>query len=201
MFTIKSTTNKLIAINLICYTLTLLLPGLMYTIFALHMFDNDWFNPMQLLTYQFIHDTNPLHIIFNMMILFVFGSAVENRYGSKKMLGFYLVSGLVAGILHNITVTDELRLLSTINRSDLTLVGASGSVWGVFALFTLLFPNEPLYLFFIPIPFKAKWVFTSFFVIELISAFVTNDNISHFAHVGGAITGALFYIIEKNSKN
>ena len=193
-------TSKLIIFNVIVYLITLLFPGLVYYLFALHTFSSGNFSPIQLVSYQFIHDTGPLHIIFNMMILYVFGTFVENHYGSKKMLFFYLLSGVFAGILHNLTISEELKIMSFIRNEDLTLVGASGSVWGILALFTLLFPNELLYLFFLPIGVKAKWVISIFFLIEVFSIFLTSDNVSHFAHIGGALTGVAIYLYHQLKK-
>jgi membrane associated rhomboid family serine protease len=64
-------------------------------------------------------------------------------------------------------------------------------------MFALLVPNEKLYLFFLPVGIKAKWAVYAFFAIELLSAFIVRDNVSHFAHVGGALTGAAIYFYEK----
>lgn len=199
MFNLKTVTNKLILLNLCLYLITLLVPGLIYKLFALHTFENKSFFWYQIVSYQFIHDTGPLHILFNMMILYVFGSMVERHYGSSKLLYYYLFSGVIAGLLHNLTISDELILYSYVRNQDLTLVGASGSIWGILALFTFLYPEEKLYLFFTPVGIRTKYLIPCFFAIEILSAFITTDNISHFAHVGGALSGiTLFYLDKKN---
>lgn len=196
MFKLDTTTKKLIFLNVIIYLITLLLPSLVYRFFALHVFDSRLFSATQLLTYQFVHDTSPLHILFNMLMLLVFGSIVEKDYPGK-LLTFYIVCGLVAGILHNLTISEDMRMMSAVLDQELTMVGASGAVWGILALFVMKHPNEKLYPFFLPFGFKAKWIVGIYFLIELSSAFMAGDNISHFAHVGGAVSGIVLYFFNR----
>jgi membrane associated rhomboid family serine protease len=69
-------------------------------------------------------------------------------------------------------------------------VGASGAVYGVLLAFGMLFPNTPLFLMFIPIPIKAKWLVIGFGVLELYLGITqSGGNIAHFAHLGGMIFG------------
>lgn len=77
-------------------------------------------------------------------------------------------------------------------------IGASGAVYGVLLAFGVLFPNVPLYLFFIPIPIKAKWMVIGYGVIELLLALsTTGDGVAHFAHLGGMVFGLLMLIYWK----
>lgn len=193
MFKLDTTTKKLIFVNLMVYLVTLLIPSIIYRFFALHMFDSMKYFSIQLLSYQFVHDTSPLHILFNMLMLLVFGSVVEKDFPGK-ILEFYLISGLAAGVLHNLTVPEEMIMISSVMNQDLTLVGASGAVWGILAIFVMRHPDEKLYPFFLPFGFKAKWIIGLFFLLELSSAFLSGDNISHFAHVGGAVAGIILYL-------
>jgi membrane associated rhomboid family serine protease len=199
MFKLDTLTKKIIFFNVIVYLITLLAPALIYKYFALHLPESDNFSLYQFVSYQFIHDTSPLHLIFNMLMLLVFGSIVETDYPGK-LLPFYLICGLVAGITHNLTIDDNLRVYASILNQDLTMVGASGAVWGIMAIFAFKNPNEKLYPFFLPFGFKTKWILGIFFLIELFSAFSRGDNVSHFAHIGGAIAGlliAFYYSINK----
>src|SRR5690606_8938394 len=88
-----------------------------------------------------------------------------------------------------------------------TMVGASGAVFGVLAAFAVLYPNLPLYLFFIPIPIKAKYLIGAYFAIDLYSAATGNSiigpsNVAHWAHVGGAVIGFItMWYWKKNSFN
>lgn len=81
------------------------------------------------------------------------------------------------------------------------MVGASGAVYGVLLAFGFLFPNVPVYIFFIPIPIKAKWLIIGYFIIEFVSGIrgidMAADNVAHFAHLGGMIFGLLLLIYWK----
>ena len=69
-------------------------------------------------------------------------------------------------------------------------VGASGAIYGVLLAFGMLFPNRPLYLMFVPVPIKAKWMVIGYGAIELlIGLSQANDGVAHFAHLGGMIFG------------
>lgn len=79
-------------------------------------------------------------------------------------------------------------------------IGASGAVFGILAAFVYLFPNTNLYLYFIPIPIKAKWIGVGYFGLELYSGILnkTGDNIAHWAHIGGGLVGFLLVLIWNN---
>lgn len=86
--------------------------------------------------------------------------------------------------------------------SALVTIGASGAVFGILLAFGMLFPNAPLYLMFIPIPIKAKYFVIGYGLIELflgVSNF-SNDNVAHFAHLGGMLFG-FFLILYWKKKN
>lgn len=79
-----------------------------------------------------------------------------------------------------------------------TMVGASGAIYGVILAFGMLFPDQPIYLFFIPVPIKAKWVVIGYGVLELVYGLgSTADNVAHFAHLGGMIAGVLLILYWK----
>ncbi len=78
------------------------------------------------------------------------------------------------------------------------LVGASGAVYGVLLAFGFLYPNQPVYLMFVPIPIKAKWLVMGYFVIEFVSGISTSaDGVAHFAHLGGMVFGFLLLLYWK----
>jgi hypothetical protein len=103
--------------------------------------------------------------------------------------------------LYNSGSVDEgLRLLSSIGPA----LGASGAIMGIFAAFGYLFPNTPLYMMFIPIPIKAKWAMIGMAAIDLFGgvANFSGDNVAHFAHLGGAVTGFIIVLIwNKTNRN
>lgn len=127
-------TESLIVANLVVYLVGLMsqFSGLANfdQILAWTHFDPQAFRVHQLLTYQFMHDpTSVMHVAFNMLFLWIFGAAVEDRLGRLGFLGFYLGAGVVAGLGHMLA-------------SSATVIGASGSVSGVTGAFIALFPRS-----------------------------------------------------------
>lgn len=137
----------------------------------------------QLITYQFLHDlTSIFHLFFNLFALWMFGAEIERMWGSSKFLIFYLLCGIGAGVLQMFI-------------SNGPTLGASGSVYGVLLAFALSFPDRQIFMFPLFIPIKAKWFVAIFIGIALISGMSNNpnDNVAHFAHLGGAATGFLLF--------
>jgi membrane associated rhomboid family serine protease len=188
------------------------------------------FEPYQIITHMFAHATyvgTPensqiafYHIIFNMFNLWMFGKILENVWGSKRFLIFYLACGLGSAIAH-MTVQyfeykEVLTAIDQANRLGMTdlaqriaengggyVVGASGAVMGVMVGFAVLFPNTELSLLFFPIPIKAKWIILALVAIDLFAGINPwqGDNVAHFAHLGGALTGFIIvYIWNKTNR-
>jgi membrane associated rhomboid family serine protease len=169
------------------------------------------FSPYQIFTHMFTHAPLPMfyHILFNMLVLWMFGRVLESVWGSKRFLTFYLVCGVGAAVFHLLMqyLRAEYFLLPAVLNVDQVgfnkyggalagAVGASGAIMGVMAAFAYLFPNTPLYIMFLPIPIKAKWAILGYVAIDLFGGFgVINDNVAHFAHLGGAITGFILVFI------
>ena len=167
---------------------------------ALFSIQTGLFRVWQLITYMFMHqalDSNGnvvfAHILFNMFALWMFGSILENFWGAKRFLTFYILCGIFAGIA---------QLLMQSNGSA---IGASGAIMGISAAFAYLFPNTELYIMFIPVPVKAKYVIPGFVALDLFSGFsdTAGDNVAHWAHLGGALAGLIIVIIwnKTNRKN
>jgi membrane associated rhomboid family serine protease len=168
------------------------------------------FQPYQVFTHMFSHSpTMFAHILFNMFALWMFGRVLENVWGPKRFLIFYLASGVGAAALHlamqylrceqllqdisaGVSVTPE-RVFGSIAPA----LGASGAIMGLFAAFAFLFPNTELLFLFIPFPIKAKWMVLIMVGLDLFGGFSNTggDNVAHFAHLGGAITGFIIVFI------
>jgi len=122
-----------------------------------------------------------------MLVFLSFGPQVEDTYGSKNMWIYYLSCGIGGAILHCL-----------MTNNDVPVVGASGAIWGIIVIFTLLNPNEKMYLFFIPIGIKARYLISIMFLYEVYSGiFGREDNVAHFGHIGGAIVGLLIFLLHK----
>ena len=160
---------------------------------ALYPFGTPQFRPYQIATHMFTHSPSLIfHILFNMFGLWMFGKELENRWGPKRFLFFYLVCGVGAAFAH--------LAVEAYTGNYSAAVGASGAVMGILAAFAYLFPNTELFIMFIPFPVKAKWAVLGLIAIDLFSGVGgRGDNVAHFAHLGGAITGFLLVLIWNKS--
>ncbi|MEO5563274.1 MAG: rhomboid family intramembrane serine protease [Chitinophagaceae bacterium] len=174
------------------------------------------FKPYQIATHMFAHSpTMFIHIIFNMLALWMFGKILENVWGAKRFLLFYIMCGVGAAIFHlaiqyfrceqllHAVEADNLDAIRKYRGALSPALGASGAVMGVMVAFAFLFPNTELYLMFLPIPIKAKWAILGYVAIDLFGGINPSqgDNIAHFAHLGGAFTGFIIvYIWNKTNR-
>lgn len=180
-------------------------------LFALHGVHSIFFRPHQLVTYMFMHGGFG-HIFLNMFSLWMFGSMLENFWGSKRFLIFYMISGLGAALIHlGVLYFEMAPLMEELSRLPLEeqalylqserfsvntpTVGASGAVFGCLAAFGYLFPNSLLYIYFL-FPVKAKWIVLIYAVIELWGGVqnTAGDNVAHWAHLGGGLAGFLLVL-------
>lgn len=145
---------------------------------ALFSMGSGYFKFWQPLSYMFMH-ANFSHIFFNMFNLWMFGAALENLWGTKRFVVYYLLCGIGAGLLY-----------SFIPGMHIT-VGASAAVYGLLLAFGMTFPNEYIYLYFL-MPIKTKWFITGMIAIEILQGvFYSYDGVAHFAHLGGMLIGFL----------
>jgi membrane associated rhomboid family serine protease len=140
--------------------------------------------PWTFVSYMFVH-AGLLHLLANMLMLFVFGTAVESRMGSRNFLLYYLFCGVGAAVFS--------LLLAGIMPVG-AFVGASGAVLGVAVAFAMFWPDAELIVFPIPVPIKARTLVIGLVVLDVVgSRLWPGDGIAHLAHVGGALFGYLFF--------
>jgi membrane associated rhomboid family serine protease len=216
--------KNLIIINVLVFLATQTLGPVIETkmtnLLALHDIRSVFFRPHQLVTYLFMHGGWD-HIFFNMFALWMFGAILENYWGGKRFLIFYVVCGIGAAVCHLAVLYPEMssklaelqqqygdQILEYRNAPGFPLneptVGASGSVFGCLAAFGYLFPNSLIYLYFF-VPIKAKWAVIGYAAIELFSGIRSSagDNVAHWAHLGGGLVGLLLVMFwnRKNRRN
>ena len=186
-----------------------IMPERLHEILVMHgaYAEYEKFQPYQIATHMFAH--GPIyHILFNMFALWMFGRILENVWGAKRFLSFYFICGVGAAACHlaiQYFRCEQLLHFFDVNGIRPTpllgaaapAVGASGAIMGLLVAFAYLFPNTELYIMFLPIPIKAKWAVIGMAAIDLFGgvANVTGDNVAHFAHLGGAITGFILVLI------
>lgn len=143
------------------------------------------FWPWQLVTYSFLHGGFG-HIFFNMFALWMFGVQIENTWGTRRFAIFYFVCVIGAGLVQLVVAT-----MAAANGTPYPTVGASGGVFGILLAFGMMFPNQPIYLYFL-VPIKAKWFVIGYGVLELWAGIAgTQSGVAHFAHLGGMAFGFL----------
>jgi membrane associated rhomboid family serine protease len=204
--------KNLVIINALMLLLTYFSGNFMYEKFSLFYVGSPYFRPYQFVTHMFMHG-GFVHLFFNMYTLVIFGVVLEQVWGSKKFLFYYLVTGLGAAALHSLVLyIDAHSLAAAAKAGDFAAsaalerlmgtptVGASGAVYGVLLAYGMLFPNNVLQLLFPPVALKAKWFVLIFGGIELLLAFTNSGGeVAHFAHLGGMIFG--FFLIRYWKKN
>ncbi len=206
-------------------------------ILGLHLPTSKGFYLFQTVTYMFTH-VSFTHLFSNMFGLFMFGGMLENTWGAKKFLTYYMVTGIGAGLVQLLVcylrikfisqylpegafdiirsegydllqsgqnyVDPQMNILNLFFNYSIT-IGASGAIFGLILAFGMLFPDEPIFIMFIPIPIKAKYFVIGYGLIEFFSGVEnrSGDNIAHFAHLGGMLFGLLLilYWRDKNKKN
>ncbi len=158
------------------------------------------------------------HIFFNMFALYMFGRILEQTWGSRRFMIFYFVTGIGAGLIQELTWMVEVNGdyanavaalnhigireakaliaanpaeaaagMASFTNSYLT-IGASGAVFGLLLGFGCVYPNVPMYLFFIPVPIKAKYLVAGYAVLEFFFGMTgTLGTVAHFAHLGGML--------------
>lgn len=214
-------TKNLLIINVLCFLATYVVSLHkvdLNSLMGLHFFMADNFSPYQLLTYMFMHG-NLEHIFFNMFAVWMFGRIIEQVMGSKRFLFYYLACGIGAGVIQelvqwvhymNLAHTDVARYGSELVYGKYVIqhglavdinmwntVGASGAVYGILLAFGMIFPNEKMFIFPIPVPIKAKLFVIGYAIIEL---FLTgsNDGVAHYAHLGGMLVGFIILLMWKD---
>ena len=222
MMNIPKVTKNLIIINVLMFLATMVAQTYNVDLaryLGLHFFLAPDFNLAQLFTYMFMHGSFG-HLFFNMFAVWMFGRTLETVWGPRRFLLFYMVCGLGAGLIQEgvqyieyvTTLSQYTQVQTSFGVIPMTeylnymnTVGASGAVYGILLGFGMLFPNTPLFIFPLPMPIKAKYFVMGYALIELFSGISNNpnDNVAHFAHLGGMIFGffMIMYWKKKNKNN
>ena len=136
------------------------------------------FMPWQLLTYALLHG-DMLHLFFNMLGLWMFGSEIERLWGGRRYIHFLLACVLAAALVQ--------LVVTMLTGSRVPTVGASGALFGLLLAYGMLFPNRTIMPLFPPIPMKARTFVFVFGGMELLFGLLGGTGIAHFAHLGGML--------------
>lgn len=214
---IPTVTKNLLIINVLLWFGSLALARLgidLNSLLGLHFFKASNFRLYQLFTYMFMHEGFQ-HVFFNMFAVWMFGGVMEQTWGARRFLFFYIACGLGAGVIQEgaqylqwffeLSQYDQVNLgFTTVSMSQylnmMNTVGASGAVYGILLGYGMTYPNNQLFIIPIPVPIKAKWLVTAYVVLELLLGLSNRpgDNVAHFAHLGGMLVGFLIILYWKN---
>lgn len=225
--------KNLLIINAIFFLATIVMQSTfninMVKYLGLHYPLSQNFGIWQLVSYMFMHG-GFTHILFNMFALWMFGNVLENVWGPKRFLNYYLITGIGAALVQLFIAWIRIKSIESglhpeqiamviqegadvlsrgMNYQDTAMrdlnsiintptVGASGAVFGILLAFGMMFPNSLIYVYF-AIPIKAKYFVMIYGAIELWMGFSNNpnDNVAHFAHLGGMIFGFFLILLWK----
>jgi membrane associated rhomboid family serine protease len=181
-----SVTSILLGINVVVFLLQTSAPGLigpfaLWPLATSSVSADVSFQPWQLVTYAFLHGSFG-HIFFNMLGLYMFGGAIEQVFGARRYVAYYLVCVLSAGLTQ--------LVFAAISGGIYPTVGASGGVFGLLLAYAIYFPHNRVMLIFPPIPMPARVFVVIYALIELVLGVTgTQEGVAHFAHLGGMLGG------------
>ena len=135
----------------------------------------------QFVTYMFLHG-GVLHILVNMLMLYMFGNELERLWGTRRFIKYYFVTGIGAGLCSWIVGINALAII----------IGASGAIYGLLLAYGVSYPNRIVYLGFL-FPVKVKWMVLIMGAVAFLSSISQpNSGVAHVAHLGGMIVGYLY---------
>ena len=214
MRNLPTVTRYLLVANLMIYLLASVMERYgvyLNNIGGLHYCAAESFHWWQPVTYMFLH-ANFSHLFFNMFAVWMFAPMIENEWGERRFLIYYLVCGLGAALvqegvwalmLGNMSGSYGAAALSQY-AYFLNTIGASGAVFGILFAFGWLYPDVPMFILFIPVPIRARVFVIIYALVELFAGLgsvtgLTADHVAHFAHLGGLLFGWLLILYWKKT--
>lgn len=173
----SSWTLRLIAVNVIVFLISEVVPGFVQTFMLVPVLAVE--RPWTVVTYMFLH-AGLWHLLFNMLGLYFFGPRLEAEIGGKHFLWLYFLSGLMGAVL------------SFVFTPTTAIVGASGAIFGVLLGYAHYWPKDRIYIWGV-LPIEARWFVIVMTALSLFGGFGgAGGNIAHFAHLGGFLGGWLY---------
>lgn len=157
------------------------------------------FHFWQFFTYMFLHSLDPLHIAFNMLLLWFIGSELELKFGSKRFLIYYLFCGMGAAFIYIFCYAILFAFNISLEMAYVPVVGASGAIFGLLLAYGVLFGERIMY-FLLIFPMKAKVFVIIIGVVELLMMLKGGGDVANLAHIGGLVSGLVFLLFFMNPR-
>jgi membrane associated rhomboid family serine protease len=175
----------LIGVNIVVFVFQQIFPGLSRYLALNPVLVYNGFL-WQFITYMFAHG-GISHLVFNMLALFIFGSQVERRMGSKEFFLYYMMTGLLAGVF-------SFLVYFFTGAYGVFLLGASGAIFAVQLAYAAFFPDSVVYIWGI-LPLRAPIMVLGFTAIELFSSvFGLRSGVAHLTHLAGFAWGWVYFL-------
>lgn len=181
--------RALLYANIGVYVASLIFPAIV-TWFGLSprmVLEHGWV--WQPVTYMFVHARTPTHILFNMLILWMFGVELERMWRTRFFVKFYAITGIGAGLLS--ILVSLLPIAATRATYDSTIIGASGALYGLLLAFALYYPNRPILMFFF-FPVPAKYFVAILGAIAFITSAEGSGSVAATTHLGGLLVAYVY---------
>ena len=143
-----------------------------------------------IITSMFMH-SGVAHLFVNMFSLMFLGAFVERLIGSKRFLGIYMISGIIAGLFY-------VLFAYAFGGMDIPAVGASGAIFGIAGMLVILTPKMPVYIMFIPIAMPMWFGIILMLALMWVLSITINLPIGNAAHLGGLLTGIIYALYLRN---
>jgi membrane associated rhomboid family serine protease len=148
--------------------------------------------PWTYISYMFVHG-GLWHLAMNMLLLFFWGTRLEQRMGGRVFLLFYLYCGLGGPLLS--------LLVSAVGVPVAPFVGASAAVLGVGVAYVMYWPDSEMIIFPLPVPIKTRYIVIAIISLDFLGAMLdANSLVAHWAHLGGALVGFLYMRVQSYSR-
>ena len=182
--------KALIGANVVMFVLTEFSPSIKSVLVPLLglRLEGVWYQPWQVATYMFLHG-GILHILFNMLALWMFGTELERMWGTRSFLKFYFVTGIGAGVLTVLFSRLPFGFAQQLQGS--TVIGASGSIYGLLLAYSLYFPDRPILMMFV-FPVPAKIFVAIMGAIAFVSSISESGGVANATHLGGLLVAYLY---------
>ena len=179
----------LIFVNIGAFLLTMIVPDIVLRLGVVPRAVFEQLAIWQLVTYMFLHG-DVFHILFNMLLLWMFGTELERTWGTRFFAKYYFVTGIGAAVTSLVWAISPLPFADSMY--DSVMIGASGAVYGVLLAYGLYFPHRPIYMYFVfPVPAK-YFVMIMGAIAFLSSVGSAGSGVAHTAHLGGLLVGYLY---------